>query len=372
MLILFVGAMARRLISPLLLRIAADYAITFDVAASVFITGSIGVISGLLTSGFVSRLITHRWTLVGSGGLGALATFGLALAPTFALFHVAFYFLGVASGFYPGSGLASVQAVASPEHRGKALGLHELGPNLTFIVAPLLVALLGPRIGWRGIMHVVAATALGGTVVFALFGRASRERGEPPHRENLKMCARNRGFWVLTAVLTLVIAAAVGVYSVLPTFLSTVHEMSEARANTIVGAGRILAFLTMVTVGTLMDRFGFTRVALVILIAGGAVTVLVGLTTGTLLYVVVVLQPAIVGAYLPISWAALSDVVPSHARPLSISLAIALSNLIAAGAAPQIMAAAGAAGYFGPAFVVLGSLVIAGSSVLTLLPRKTA
>ena len=186
------------------------------------------------------------------------------------------------------------------------------------------------------------------------------------------MFARNRGFWVLTAVLTLVIAAAVGVYSVLPTFLSTVHEMSEARANTIVGAGRILAFLTMVTVGTLMDRFGFTRVALVILIAGGAVTVLVGLTTGTLLYVVVVLQPAIVGAYLPISWAALSDVVPSHARPLSISLAIALSNLIAAGAAPLIMAAAGAAGYFGPAFVVLGSLVIAGSSVLTLLPRKTA
>lgn len=366
----FTNVFPRYVLSPLLLRIAEAFSMGYDRASSVFLIASLGFISGLLLSGYVSRWLTHRWTIVAAVGMCGGSLLLLSFAGSFAIFLPLLFLVGASNGLYPGSGIASVQHIAGPKHRGKALGLHEAGPNIALISAPLLAAALAPTAGWRGIFRIVGAIALLSSAAFALIGRASPDRGEPPHLENLRMLAKSRAFLALTAILTVGGTAAVGVYSILPTYLVVGHGMAESFANTVVGLSRVVTFGSMLAAGAFSDRLGFRPVAAVVLPATGAVTAILGLTTGSALVFFVVLQPTVVGAFFPLCWVALSDAVPLRARNLSVSLAIALSNLFAAGLSPRVLAALGAAGYFRQSFVVLGALIAAGTLLLLLVPKR--
>lgn len=368
----FTNVFPRYVLSPLLLRVTADFGVTFDVASAVFLTASLGFTTGLLASGFVSSWLAHRWTMVSAIALCGCSVLLLSMAQTIGQFHLLIFVVGFSNGLYPGSSIASVQKIAAPVHRGKALGLHEAGPNLALIAAPLIAALLAPSIGWRGIMRGIGIVALGSIVLFVLFGRASQERGEPPHFENLRMLARKRSFWLLSAVLVIAGTGAIGVFAVLPTYLVVDHGLTEQLANSMVGVGRIGAFGTMVLAGTLADRFGFKPVAAVIVVITGVASAFLGLTSGGVLLLFVIIQPTVVGAFFPVCWVALSDAVSVRARNLSVSLAMALSNIVAGGVSPRVLAAIGARGHFRIGFVVLGCLVVAGSLLLLLLPRRRA
>lgn len=370
MFMVFFGIFPRLLLSPLLLRISGDLGIGFDRASRFFLSASAGFVTGLLSSGFVAQRLTHRRTIVFSVALGGAMMILLSRVQSVALFHAVFAVMGWANGLYPGSGVASVTAIVPDAHHGKALAIHESGPNLAFITAPILSALLAPSIGWRGVMLVTGIAALLAAVSFAHFGRADTDRGEPPHFANVSVLAKNRSFWVVSVLFTVAATAAMGVFSVLPTFLVVDHGLEEGFVNTLIGASRVTAFATILSAGSFADRFGFRIVVLVVMVVTGTVTVLIGATSGAVLIVSVFLQPMVVGAFFPVGLSALTTVAAPRLRNLSVALAIPLANLVGGGVSPPLLSAAGAAGRFSTAFVVLGILIIASAGTLPLMERS--
>ena len=347
------GFLPRLLVAPLLLRISDSLGISFDRASAFFITVSAGFVFGLLVSGSVASRLGHRWTIVAAIGVCGLAVTGLAAVSRPLVFHAGLFVAGLGSGLYPGSGIASLTALTPEVHHGKALAIHESGPNLAFLVAPILVAVLAPTMGWRGVFVVVGATALFAAVAFALFGRASSEPAEPPSFRNLTVFARSRSFWIISALFIVAACGAVGVFSVLPTYLVVEHGLSERLVNMLVGFSRVSSFGSILLAGSLTDRLGFRAVVSAVLGVTGVVTVLIGVASGTILLAAVFLQPMLIGAFFPVGMSALTRSSPPHARNLAVALAIPLANLVGSGIVPRIMSAAGAAGHFRLSFVLL-------------------
>jgi MFS transporter, NNP family, nitrate/nitrite transporter len=364
-LMVFFGMLPRLLVSPVLLRLADDLGIGFDQAAGFFLSMSVGYVSGLLLSGYVARAVGHRWTIVLSIAGGGLAFMVLSGLHSPALFHLVLLLGGFANGLYPGSGIASVVDLVPDAHRGKALGLHEIGPNLAFMAAPIAAALLVPGFGWRGLFLASGSLVVLMAAAFAVFGRASMEAGAPPNFGNLSELASKPAFWTVSALFVVGATAAFGVYSVLPTFLMADKGMDERLVNSLIGFSRVSGTFAILAAGGLADRFGARPVVAVVLGVTGLATVLLGFASGPLLLLAVFLQPAIIGAAFPVLLNALSEVTKPGIRSLAVALAIPMANLGGAGLAPLILSALGAAGLFRASFVVLGLMVVCS---LTLVP----
>ena len=367
--LVFMVILPRLLLAPLLLRVSETFDISYGQASGFFITGSFGFVTGLFTSGFVANRLRHRFTIVASIGLAGASLIGLSFSGSLVMFHAFFFLSNWASGLYPGSGIASVTSIAPESHRGTALAIHESGPNLAFLSAPVLVAILAPLFGWRGVLRIAGATSVILAAVFVLFGRASLERGQPPHFSNVKLFLRNRPFWVISVLFMVAASGAMGVFSVLPTYLMVEHSLSEQLVNTLVGLSRVTGFATILVAGTMVDRFGFAPVVAVVLGTTGVVTLLLGLTTGTPLLVAVFLQPMMVAAFFPLGLSALADVAPPQARNLAVALAIPLANLVGGGLMPRVITWAGELGYFHESFVALGVGTVASLLLLRLVPE---
>ena len=364
------GMVPRLLVSPVLLRLAEDLGIGFDQAAGFFMSMSLGYVSGLLLSGYVARTVGHRWTIVLSVAGGGIAFIVLSMLHGPVLFHLVLLLGGFANGLYPGSGIVSVVALAPEAHRGKALGLHEIGPNLAFMAAPIAAALLVPAWGWRGLFLGSGCLVVVMALAFAVFGRASREAGAPPNFSNLSELAKNPSFWTISALFVVGATAAFGVYSVLPTYLMADKGLDERLVNSLIGFSRVSGTFAILAAGSLADRFGARPVMAVVLGVTGCATALLGLASGPVLLVAVFLQPAIIGAVFPVLLNALSMATKSGIRSLAVAMAIPMANLGGAGLAPLLLSFLGAAGLFGPAFVILGLAVVASLALVPFLDRR--
>jgi NNP family nitrate/nitrite transporter-like MFS transporter len=368
-LVVYFGILPRLLLAPLLLRISETLGVTYDRASAVFLSGSVGFVIGLFSSGFIANRLHHRGTIALTILTVGTLLVTLSFVRSLVLFHLIFAALNWASGLYPGSGIASVNALAPRESRGIALAIHESGPNLAFLTAPILVAILAPSLGWQPLYRIVGGVTVLVGIAFAVFGRASNDRGQAPHFQNIAVFLRSGPFWIVSVMFVLAASGAMGVYSVLPTYLVVEHGLTEQVVNSLVGLSRVTGFASILLAGTMADRFGFVPVVVVVLGTTGLVTIAIGLASGFWLLAAVFLQPLLVGAFFPLGLTALSENSPPDAQNLAVALAIPLANLVGAGAMPPALAALGAAGHFRLGFVLLGAVTIAALILLAWYPR---
>jgi NNP family nitrate/nitrite transporter-like MFS transporter len=363
----FFAIFPRLIFSPLLVSIADDLGLSYAEASGFFFYASIGFVGALLFSGHLSRYITHRWTIVAAVGITGGALLSASFAESKPALNAALVVAGVGSGLYPGSGIATLSAMVHARHRGSALAVHESGPNLAFVLAPVVVSLLLPITDWRGVLRIVAFASLSASAGFALFGRGGGERGEPPHFDKLRVFLRDRTFWVLALYFVLAASCAMGVFSVLPTFLIVDHGLGQTFVNRLVGLSRVSGFLAILVAGTLSDRLGIRVVIGAIFGITGTATLMLGLLEGSALTVAVFVQPMVVTSFFPAALAALAGIGPPSSRNLGVSLAIPLANFIGSGVVPPILGNAGEAGNFSLGFIVLGALVLGSMALLPLL-----
>ncbi|MFW5729404.1 MAG: MFS transporter [Spirochaetota bacterium] len=369
---IYVSFLGRLVFSPLLVEIGADLGVGHAVTGGLFLIMAVGYSATMLLSGFVAPAIDHRATIQVASLVVGVTLLLISVSPSLRLIQIGVFLLGGGAGLYAPSGIATLTEMVPPRNWGKAIALHDLGPNLAFVSAPFLTNLLLPVTSWRGVVAILGAAALAMLVVFSLTSRAGRFRGEPPRFSTVTGLLRQRRFWAVAAFFVLAASATLGVFSILPTYLTSERNFDQSTVNTVVGLSRLSGIVMVFVSGVLRDRLGERVLIGAVVGLGGVLTLLFGILRGGSLVAVVFLQPAVVAAFFPAALSALSRIGTATSRNLVVSLMIPAVNTVGAGVFPAGMGLLGDLGVFYLGFIVLGGLMLGSLLLVPMLDPKVA
>lgn len=355
--VFFLSVVARMVFSPMLLRIEHDIGIGHAAAGSLFLFISLGYAPMILLSGFVASRLTHRGTIMLSFSIVGASMFFISTAGSITPLRIGMFLLGAGAGLYVSSGLASLMSAVPSVHWGKAISFHEAAPNIATISAPL-IALLALELGtWRDLTRVLAVLCIGAGLVFGLLNRSARFRGAAPRFAVLKHYFEERSFWILAGLFALSACAALGVYSVLPTYAVAERGMRLEAVNSLMSAGRSVGLVLVFASGYLSDRIGINRILAGSVVVTGVLTILLGALPTGALPVIVFVQPMLTGAFFPAGLTAMAHIGPQKSQNVGVSLTVFCAILVGGGIYPAIMGRLGDQGRFYLGFIVLGVIM---------------
>jgi len=359
--IFFVNFISRIILAPLMPRVKADLALSHAEAGSLFLLISLGYFSTLLASGFISSRLTHRKTIMFSGIAMGIALFITSFSTSLWGMRLGLIAIGMAAGPYMPSGLATLTTLFKYRHWGKALAIHELAPNLSFVLAPLVAEVVLYWFSWRTVFMALGFAAFILATVFARFGRGGDFRGESFKYSSLRLIFSNPAFWIMVILFSLGISSTLGIYTMLPLYLVTDHGMDRNWANTLIALSRIAGVGMALAGGWATDRFGPQRILRIVFVLTGMLTLFIGLAPQTWVAAAVFLQPVMAVCFFPAGFAALSRVSSAGERNLTVSLTIPMAFLIGGGAVPALIGFIGDVYSFGWGIAMVGSLIMTGS-----------
>jgi NNP family nitrate/nitrite transporter-like MFS transporter len=243
---------------------------------------------------------------------------------------------------------------------GKAMGVHSSAPTLGLVLGPLLVAALMGFVSWRSLITFLGAFSFFVGMAFLVFGKCGDFPGDAPKLAALKQLIRLPSFWVIIFLFVMALGGSVGIFTVLPLYLITERGMDKTFANTVLGFAQISGFLAALAGGWFADRAGPKRAMAILLVAGGAANIFLGVSGDRWLLIVLFIQPALTGSFFPGAFSALSRIVPPNLRSVVASVAIPVAFLIGVGVFPALYGYLGQTHSFGLGFVLAGSLMLSG------------
>jgi NNP family nitrate/nitrite transporter-like MFS transporter len=362
--IFFLNFLSRTVLAPLLPTIEADLHIGHGQAGSLFLMISLGYFVGLLASGFITARLTHRWTIIISSVAVGGSLLLIALSHTMGGIRGGLILLGLASGLYLPSGIATITSLVSARDWGKAIAIHELAPNIGFFAAPLVAEGLMLWFSWRGILILLGMVAALIGALFIRFGKGGEFAGEAPSPKTLRVLFTLPSFWIMVALFSLAIGANLGVYTMLPLYLVSEQGFERSWANHLVAFSRIAGPAVVFVAGWASDKLGPKRAMGGVLLTTGMATVFLGMATGSWIIPFLFLQPTLTICFFPAGFATLESIGPAHIRNVAVSLTIPVAFLLGAGLLPAGLGLMGEHGSFALGIMLFGALLAGGIILL--------
>ncbi len=364
LLIVFVvitNILSRSILSPLLLRVESSFSVSHGPAAQLFLFISLGYSIALLFSGFISSKITHRGSILLSSSTMATALALMSVAPSMDIMRVGVLLMGAGSGLYPPAGIATITGFIDKRDWQKALSLHEVGPHLGMLLAPLYANIMLNYTGWRGTVGVMAGIMLAVGFLFFFRIKAGNFKGQAPTLKALVPLFKETNFWILILFFGLGLASIQGIYLLTPTFLVSEAGFLLEDANRIFSISRVLPIVALLTAGLLMDRIGIRRTVMITLFGSGLTILLMGLLHGPVLVLIVFLQPTIGALYFPAGLTALANVGPPESRNVAVSMVLPVAAVLGTGIIPSFLGFMGDVVSFSVGFMCVGIFLMAAS-----------
>ncbi len=366
--IFLLNFLSRIVLSPLMPAMEQSMGFSHAEAGRTFLFLAVGVAAGLLLNGHVSRRLTHRLTIVVSAvSLGLLMVLA-SLSPDLVVLQATVALYGLGAGLYLPSGIATVTSLVKPADWGKALSVHELAPNMSFILGPLLAELSLHLASWRTCLAGLGLVLIVSGLAFARFGRGGRFPGRALRLGLLREIVGHRSFWILALFFGLAVGSSIGPFSMLPLALVEEHGFLRPEANAMLSVARIGGLLMSLLSGYITDRLGVKRTLALFFIFAGAATVGLGLASGPWITPMVVVQASLSSCYFPAGFTALSRIFDEKSRSAAVSLITPLAALCGLGAAPAMLGWLAESWGFGVGFSCLGLLLASGVLLVRALP----
>jgi FSR family fosmidomycin resistance protein-like MFS transporter len=279
---------------PLLPAIRSAFGLSITQSAWVTTTFALAGGAGQLPSGWLADRISPA-IMIAIGTIGvAVGGLLVGLSQTYTMLLVFLALMGLMTGGYHPSSTPLILSSVEPEKRGRALGLHLLGGNSSFFIAPIVAgAIMGyvknhwPAWEWRSPFFIMAVpTAIFGIVFYVYLTRhgglahvqRARQRAaeEKPPQPGYK-----RRLIAYLVMMVLAGGAGMSVNAFLSLYMVDVLKVTEARAAMLMS----INFLPGVFGGTILggwisDRIGTVRVIIVTSIISGLL--IFGLRVATL------------------------------------------------------------------------------------------
>lgn len=374
----FFNFFGRVILGPFLPMVEADLGLTHAQSGGLFFFVTLGYSLSMLLSGFAAKLLGHRDNILASASVMAVGLFCAAASSTTPGLAAGLCVMGLGGGLYFPSAFAVMHCMVAPGDMGKALSVHELAPNLSVIIAPVIASYAamsgdGPLVrlfSWRGAMVLTGAMTLALGLVWRRFGLRAEVAGrlaacpaQTPTPRVVSALFRRPDFQIMACLFTLGVASSMGPYSMLPTWWSEERGMPLERVTGLLATSRVIGLGAALVAGWAADRFGARTTMTAAFVLNGLMVL--GLTAGnqTLASACMLLQPAGTVLFFPAAFATMGRLFPPPLSGVAIALVSPLAVVLGAGLAPTLIGAMGDRGLFQAAFFVLGGLTLACSAV---------
>lgn len=359
---------ARSALSPLLVSIELDLHISHSQATSLLMLQGIGFSIALGFSGFIMSLLrpAHMAVLSLVGGGSALML--MPLVESLDQGRTLFFVFGFMAGLYFPAGMALLNSIVFPKDLGKAVGIHELAPNIGFIIMPLLMQLALTYTDWRGAFSYVGITMILIGLSFLFFGRGGQQCTQPASIAGSAKLLRTPSTWLFALLLTMCLVGEFTIYSVLQLYLVNDSGYSPEKANIIMSLSRLVTPIAVFAAGFAADSFTPITLLRYSLLLHGVALVLMSLEHSTLALSGVCLQSFSIAFSFPVLFKIMSNCIPIQNQPLLLSFTMPMAGIIATGLIPWLLGLCGEYTSFGLGFAILG--VLSALSVWALEPFK--
>lgn len=367
--IFFINFLSRIILSPLMPTVEKDLKIGHHEAGAFFFFVTLGYCVGLILSGFVSSRLKHRGAILLSsfavgGALLLISILRASWGIQFGLFT-----LGLGAGFYLPSGISTLTSLVSQSHWGKAIAIHELAPNLGFIIAPVLAEILLGWCSWQGILVVISIASFAAGATYFFWGKGGDFPGQPLDLKILKETMKTPSFILMMFFFSLGVGASFGVYSMIPLYLVSEKGMDRTWANTLLALSRVSTLGTAFVAGWLTDHLGVRKTLRMVFLATGIVTAMLGLVPVSWIALIIFLQPALATAFFPAGFAALGKIGSPSMKNVAVSLTVPMGFLVGGGAITAGLGVAGEAGLFFLGFILFGGIICSGALLVPYLRK---
>ncbi|MDF1592714.1 MAG: MFS transporter [Desulfobacterales bacterium] len=367
--IFYLNFVSRIIMAPLMPTVEKELHFSHGEAGSLFLVLSLGYFTGLIFSGFISSRFTHRKTILISIIAVGLTLIAASRYSSLWTFWAVIVFLGLFAGLYLASGIATLTAQIDSGHWGKALAIHELGPTVSFLTAPLIAEGLLNWFSWRGVLVTLGVVYLLLGAAYARYGKGGDVPGKAPKLETFRVLLKNRGFWIMLFMFGLGIGGTIGIYTMLPLYLVVEKDLERNWANMLIAISRIGCPGIVFAAGWSTDGFGTQRTLFGVFLLTGLATISLGLTENRWLVFFVILQPLLASCFFPAGFAALSRSVPAAIQNVAVSFTVPFGFIIGGGLFPVLIGITGDAAAFAAGIIIVGCFILSGAFLTRFLPR---
>jgi NNP family nitrate/nitrite transporter-like MFS transporter len=359
--IFFINFGSRIILAPLTPKIETDLNLTHADAGTLFFMISLGYFITLIGSGFVSSRFNHQRTILISNTALGVALIAISFCAGPWSMRLGLFALGMAAGLYLPSGIATLMSIIPMRHWGKALAIHEMAPNISFVAAPLICEAVMIWFSWRTVFLIIGVVALLMSPVFVRYRRGGEFMGEAPSFASFRQLFGNLSVWIMVLLFSLAVISTMGIYTMLPLYLVTDHAIDRNLANTLIALSRITGVVMAFVGGWATDRIGPRKTLGIVLLITGLITFFLGIAPRSLIFYIVFLQPLVAVCFFPAGFAAMSLVVSAKLRNIAVSFIIPLAIVIGSGLAPAFIGWIGDMGSFAVGVTICGGMIIVGS-----------
>ncbi len=310
---------------PLLPSIRTEFGLNYTQSSIVTTSFALSGGASQLPSGWLADRI-NPVILLAIGTLGvAVGGILVGVSSTYMMLIIFMIVMGLMTGGYHPASTPMILSSVEPKMRGRALGLHLLGGNSSFFVAPLIaggIMAIWPAWGWHGPFIILAIpTAIFGLIFYIYLTR----RGGRGHVETARKRAAaekppQQGYKrrLIAYLVQMVLGGGAGmsVNAFLALYMTDVLNTSDSEAAMLMSIMFIPGIIGGTVIGGwISDRIGTIRVIIVTSIFSGLI--IFGLKSATLgfgFYAVLFTMGLIMAVRMPVTEVFIMSQTPSRHR----------------------------------------------------------
>lgn len=365
----FINFSVRAVFSPILPLIEDEFVISHARASSIFMFQSMGYGVAMFLSGFYSGRFGYKKLIVLSLCISFFVSCLIPFVKAFSILYVANFFYGFSIGTYLPSGISLITEYFAERHWGKSLALHDSGSTISIFCTPFIALFLLHFVNWRWIFAVYAVIFLVAAIVFYLISDEVETRNPQNIKAVFGHIVKKQSVWAMGTLFTFAAGAALGLYFIVPLYLTKELSVSIEYANTILGISRLGGIAVALSSSFFIDRINLQKAMFIIMLITGILTVLIGIVPVRLIGVLLFLQSVCLTGFFPIGLLSIARMFSREIRGMATGFILTLSIIFGSGLIPYLLGFSGDYFGFGFGIVILGILLVL-SSLLTFTLRE--
>jgi MFS family permease len=330
----------RTIFSPIMPLIEDEFMIHHARASSIFMFQSLGyALSSVFFAGLYSGRFGYKRSIAFSLGITSLVLFLTSFVKVFSAFYIFAFVLGFATGIYLPAVIPLITEYFTENRWSKSVAIHDTGAPISIFSTPLIVLFILQFYTWRGVLVVLAFFSLVSAVIFyAISDEVKIGRSE---RVSIRNLIKIRSFWTLSIIWGFAAGANIGLYLIVPLYLTKELSLSIEYANSLLGISRLGGIGVAVLIGFLVERLHLRKTMFAMLFLSGLFTVLTGVVPVRFIGFSLFFEAILVTGYFPLAVVAITKIFSREMRSMAAGIVLAYTVVFGVGLIPYLLGLSG-------------------------------